>query len=58
MNFFEIRLNDIPRTYRDVKDVAYDAARIIKKRHPGDIIEIVDMSTGEKIQILEDGRIA
>ena len=31
------------RTLRDRKDVAYEAARFAKNRHPADIIEIVDL---------------
>ena len=33
-----------------------EAARFAKARHPADIIEIVDLTTGEKIMILPDGR--
>jgi hypothetical protein len=55
---FEIRHNGIPRTYRDVRGVAYDAARFAKERAKGDIIEIVDLATGAKVVMLEDGRAA
>lgn len=53
---FEIRHNGIPRTYRDVKAVAYDATRWAKERAKGDIIEIVDLTTGKKVVMLGDGR--
>ncbi len=53
---FEIRHNGVPRTFRDRKDVAYEAARFAKSRHPADIIEIVDCSTGTKVIMLADGR--
>jgi hypothetical protein len=36
-------------TFRDVKAIAYAAARFAKSRNPGDIIEIVDRSTGSKL---------
>jgi hypothetical protein len=53
---FEIRHNAIPRTFRDVKAIAFEAARFAKARHPADLIEIVDLATGEKLLMLEDGR--
>jgi hypothetical protein len=48
--------NGIPRTYRDVKAKAFDAARLAKARRPADLIEIVDPATGEKLLMLQDGR--
>jgi hypothetical protein len=53
---YEIRHNGVPRTFRDVKAVAFDAARFAKARHPTDLIEIVDLATGEKLLMLQDGR--
>jgi hypothetical protein len=53
---FEIRHNGVPRSYRDKKDVAFEAARFAKQRAKGDIIEIVDLATGTKMVIFEDGR--
>ena len=53
---FEIRHNGVPRTYRDRKDVAYEAARFAKSSHPADIIEIVECATGSKVIMLPDGR--
>jgi hypothetical protein len=38
---FEIRVNGAPRTFRELKELAYEAARIIKNKVPG-IVEIVD----------------
>jgi len=46
----------VTRTLRDRKDVAYDAARFAKNRHPADIIEIVECATGSKVIMLADGR--
>ena len=37
---FEIRHNGIPRSYRDVKSVAYEAARCGKARCRDEIIEM------------------
>jgi hypothetical protein len=53
---FEIRHDGIPRTYRDLKMTAYDAARLAKERSKDVKIEIVDLTTGEKVQIPEDRR--
>jgi len=53
---FEIRHNGVPRTFRDRKNVAYEAARFAKSRHPADIIELVNCSTGTKLVMLADGR--
>jgi hypothetical protein len=53
---FEIRHNNVPRTFRDQRETAFEAARFAKSRHPADIIEIVDRSTGTKLVMLADGR--
>ena len=53
---FQILHNGVPRTYRDNKETAYEAARFAKSRSRGDVIEIVDCSTGAKLIMLEDGR--
>ena len=53
---YEIRHNGVPRTFRDVKAVAFEAARLAKALHPADIIEVVDLAIGSKILMLDDGR--
>ena len=55
---YEIRHNGIPRSYRDQKSVAFEAARFAKTRCRDEIIEIVDLDSGAKILMLEDGRVA
>jgi len=35
---YKIRHNGVPRTFRDRKDAAYEAARFAKSRHLADII--------------------
>jgi hypothetical protein len=55
---FDILHNGMPQTFRDKKEMAYEAARFAKAEHPADIIEIVDRSTGEKVMMLADGRLA
>jgi hypothetical protein len=53
---FDILHNNVPRTFRDRKEIAYEAARFAKAKHRADIIGIVDRATGEKRIILGDGR--
>ena len=53
---FDILHNGVPRTFRDMKATAYEAARYAKSKAKGDIIEIVDRATGTQLVMLEDGR--
>jgi hypothetical protein len=43
---FDILHNGVPRTFRDQKAMAYEAARFAKTQNPADIIEIVDRANG------------
>jgi hypothetical protein len=53
---YDILHNGVRRTFRDRKEVAYEAARFAKSRNPSDLIEILDRSNGAKVIMLEDGR--
>ena len=53
---FQILHNGVPRTFRDQRKTAFEAARYAKGKARGEIIEIVDRSTGTKLVMLEDGR--
>jgi hypothetical protein len=53
---FNILHNGVPRTFRDQKAMAYDAARFAKTQHPADRIEIVDRANGTKLVMLASGR--
>ncbi len=53
---FDILHNSVPRTFRDQKAMAYEAARFAKTQNPADLIEIVDRSKGSKMVMLADGR--
>jgi len=44
---FDILINGTPRTFRDRKDTAYDAARLLKTKNAKEVVEIVDCSTGQ-----------
>src|SRR3954452_7672623 len=44
---FEIRIDGVPRTYRDRKDYAMEAARLIKSRNPHSMVEVKDLQSGD-----------
>jgi hypothetical protein len=44
---FEIRIDHTPRTYRDRKDFAVDAASFLKSRNPHSVVEVRDLKSGE-----------
>jgi hypothetical protein len=43
---FEIRLDGTPRTYRDRKDYAMEAARL-KSKQPHSMVEVKDLKSGD-----------
>lgn len=53
---FDLLVDGVQRTFRDVKDNAYAAARELKRRNRNNIIEVRDRATGAKLIMLEDGR--
>ena len=44
---FEIRIDGTPRTYRDRKDYAMEAARLIKSKNPHSMVEVRDFQSGD-----------
>ena len=44
---FEIRIDGTPRTYRDRKDYAMEAARLIKSKQPHSMVEVRDLKSGD-----------
>ena len=44
---FEIRIDGTPRTYRDRKDFAMEAASFLKSRNPHNVVEVRDLKSGE-----------
>ena len=54
---FEILINGVPRTFRDRRDMAYEAARLLKAKNRMAIVEVVDCSTGQKAIMQEDSRL-
>lgn len=39
---FDILVNGVPRTFRDTKDLALDACRVLKRRNLADEITVID----------------
>ena len=54
---YEILHNRVPRSFRDRPERALEAARFAKSRAKGDIIELRDCATGEKLVMLADGSV-
>jgi hypothetical protein len=54
---YEILHNGVPRTFRDRRETALEAAQFAKSRAKGDIIELRDRATGEKLVMLADERV-
>jgi hypothetical protein len=49
-------VDGVNRTFSDDKLGAYQIALELKRRNPGSKIEIMDRSTGNRVQMREDGR--
>jgi hypothetical protein len=46
---FEIKIDGVPRTYRDVRETAIEAARFLQQRNPGAKILITDLRDGSVV---------
>ena len=44
---FEISIDGTPRTYRDDKAMAIEAAELLKRKHPHGVVVVKDLQTGE-----------
>jgi hypothetical protein len=44
---FEIRIDGAPRTYRDRKDYAKEAARFLKSKNPHSMVDVKDLQSGD-----------
>jgi hypothetical protein len=44
---FEIRIDGTSRRYRDRKDYAMEAARLIKGKNPHSLVEVKDLKSGD-----------
>ena len=55
---FDILVNGVPRTFRDMEAAAHEAALLLKKRWPAEIVSIKNSVTGVTVMMREDGRTA
>ena len=44
---FEIRIDGTRRTYRDRKDYAMEAARLLKSKNPHSMVEVRDLKSAD-----------
>ena len=44
---FEVRIDGAPRTYRDRKDYAMEAARLLKSKQPHSMVEVKGLQSGD-----------
>ena len=55
---YDLIINGVDRSFRDREEVAYEAARYWKQRHPKDLVEVRVRATGQRVLMREDGRTA
>jgi len=54
---YDIYKNGVRHTFADLQSSAFEAARYAKSKNKGvDKVEIVDRSTGKRIEMLADGQ--
>ncbi len=52
---FEIRVDGVVRTHRDVRDTAIEAARFLQQRNPGAKIVVTDLRDGSVVAFSPQG---
>jgi hypothetical protein len=52
---YEIRIDGTPRSYRDRKDYAMEAARLLKSKQPHSMVEVKDLKSGDVRAMAESG---
>jgi hypothetical protein len=52
---YEIRIDGTPRSYRDRKDYAMEAARLHKSKQPHSMVEVKDLKSGDVRAMAESG---
>jgi hypothetical protein len=48
---FEVSIDGTPRTYRDLKALAVEAAEHLKRKQPHSLVAVKDLQTGETIAV-------
>jgi hypothetical protein len=51
---FQIAVDGVPRSYRDVRDTAIEAARFLQQRNPGSKITVTDTRDGSVVPFGRD----
>ena len=46
---FEIKVDGVPRSYRDVRETAIEAARFLQQRNPNARIAVADLRDGSTV---------
>jgi hypothetical protein len=54
---YDITVNGVPRTFRDRKSDALEAALFLKAKGQSDIVKIHDRHSGREVVILPHGRL-
>jgi hypothetical protein len=53
---WEIALEGKPRSYRDVREVAFESARYLKYLHPNSLVVVRDLRSNETFPVLMGSR--
>ena len=53
---WEILLDDKPRSYRDVREVAFESAAYLKYLHPNSLVVVRDLRSNETFPVLKGSR--
>jgi hypothetical protein len=48
---FEVSIDGTPRTYRDDRKIAIEAAENLKPKHPHSVVTVENLETGETIAV-------
>jgi hypothetical protein len=48
---FEVSIDGTPRTYRDLKPLAIEAAELLKRKYPHSAVMVQNLRTGETITV-------
>jgi hypothetical protein len=51
---FEIRIDGTPHSYRDRRDYAMEAARLIKSKNPHSMVEVKDLKSGNVTAVVHE----
>ncbi len=52
---FEIKVDGVSRTFRDLRETAIETARFLKQRNPGAKITVIDLRDGSAVPFSSQG---